>query len=227
MIADGAKLLTSAAEHPQTQTDQARCPIRPWQRTIKYTLDVFGSFLLLVLLSPLIVLAALSIKIHDGGPVIYRRRVVGLKGEFDAFKLRTMCVNADDVLQQTPHLRTEFEQNFKLKSDPRITLVGRILRKFSIDELPQLFNVLKGQMSLVGPRMVNPAELEKFEASRWIFAQMKPGMTGYWQVYGRQEVSYSKRVNMETFYVENWSLLLDLKILLRTPFTVLRGTGAY
>jgi len=220
-------LLTSAAEHPQTKADQVRCSIRPWQRSVKRTLDVFGSFLLLVLLSPVIVLAALFIKIHDGGPVIYRRRVVGLKGEFDAFKLRSMCVNADDVLQQSPHLRTEFELNFKLKTDPRITPVGRVLRKFSIDELPQLVNVLRGQMSLVGPRMINPAELEKFEGSRWIFAYMKPGITGYWQVYGRQEVSYSKRVNMETFYVENFSLLLDLKILLRTPFTVLRGTGAY
>jgi len=209
------------------QESNARSPIRPWQRTVKRALDVFGSFFLLVLLSPVIVLAALFIKIHDGGPVIYRRRVVGLKGEFGAFKLRTMCMNADEVLQQSPHLRTEFELNFKLKTDPRITPVGRVLRKFSIDELPQLVNVLRGQMSLVGPRMVNPAELEKFEGSRWIFAYMKPGITGYWQVYGRQEVSYSKRVNMETFYVENWSLLLDLKILLRTPFKVLRGTGAY
>ena len=220
-------MLTSAAERPQTQTDHARAPIRPWQRIVKRTLDVAGSFFLLVLLSPIVALAALFIKFHDGGPVIYRRRVAGLKGEFDAFKLRSMCVNADDVLRQNPHLRTEFELNFKLKTDPRITPVGRVLRKFSIDELPQLLNVLRGQMSLVGPRMINPAELEKFEGSRWIFAHMKPGITGYWQVYGRQEVSYSKRVNMETFYVENWSLLLDLKILLRTPFTALRGTGAY
>ena len=218
---------TSTAERFRLQESNARSPIRPWQRTVKRTLDVFGSFLLLVLLSPVIVLAALFIKIHDGGPVIYRRRVVGLKGEFDAFKLRSMCMNADEVLQQSPHLRTEFELNFKLKTDPRITPIGRVLRKFSIDELPQLLNVLRGQMSLVGPRMINPAELEKFEGSRWIFAHMKPGITGYWQVYGRQDVSYSKRVNMETFYVENFSLLLDLKILLRTPFTVLRGTGAY
>ena len=194
---------------------------------MKRTLDVAGSFFLLVLLSPIVALAALFIKFHDGGPVIYRRRVVGLKGEFDAFKLRSMCLNADDVLKQTPHLRAQFEQNFKLKTDPRITPVGRILRKFSIDELPQLFNVLRGQMSLVGPRMITPAELEKFAGSRWLFDQMKPGMTGYWQVYGRQEVSYAKRISMEAFYVENWSLLLDFKILLRTPFTVLRGTGAY
>src|SRR5262249_48213251 len=132
----------------------------PLATHVKRTVDVIGSFFLLVLFSPLIVLAALLIKIHDGRPVIHRRPVVGLKGEFDAFKLRSMCVNADEVLQQSPHLRTEFEQNFKLKTDPRITPVGRVLRKFSIDELPQLANVLKGQMSLVGPRMINPAELE-------------------------------------------------------------------
>jgi len=167
------------------------------------------------------------IKFHDGGPVIYRRRVVGVKGEFDAFKLRSMCINADEVLHRNPALRVEFEQNFKLKNDPRITPVGRVIRKFSLDELPQLVNVFRGDMSLVGPRMIHPAELDKFDNARWIFHHMKPGLTGYWQVSGRQEVSYARRVEMELFYVEHWSLLLDFKILITTPFTVLRGAGAY
>ena len=198
-----------------------------WQRSIKRAIDLFGSSVLLLLLSPVVALIALLIKFYDGGPVIYRRRVVGLTGEFDAFKLRSMCVDADEILRRTPAMRAEFEENFKLKSDPRITPVGRVIRKFSLDELPQLVNVLRGDMSLVGPRMITPAELKRFDDVRWIFHSMKPGMTGYWQVYGRQEVSYAQRVEMELFYVEHWSLLLDFKILLTTPLTVLRGAGAY
>lgn len=190
-------------------------------------MDVLGSGLLLLLLAPVIAVIALLIKLHDGGPVIYRRRVVGLRGEFDAFKLRSMRVDADELLRRDPALRAEFQQNFKLKNDPRITPVGRILRKFSLDELPQLVNVFRGQMSLVGPRMIAPAELKKFAGSGWIFHHMKPGLTGYWQVYGRQEVSYARRVEMELFYVEHWSLLLDCKILMTTPLAVLRGAGAY
>ena len=201
--------------------------ISNWQRTIKRAVDLFGSGLLLLVFSPVIVLIALCIKAHDGGPIIYRRRVVGLNGEFDAFKLRSMCMDADDVLSSRPDLQAEYRQNFKLKNDPRITPVGRVIRKFSLDELPQLVNVFRGDMSLVGPRMITPTELEKFNNVRWIFRQVKPGMTGYWQVYGRQEVSYARRVEMELFYVEHWSLLLDFKILLTTPLTVLRGAGAY
>jgi len=177
--------------------------------------------------APVIAVIALLIKFYDGGPVIYRRRVVGPKGQFDAFKLRSMRVDADQVLKTDPALRAEFEQNFKLKNDPRITPIGRAIRKLSLDEVPQLLNVLRGEMSLVGPRMIAPEELEKFQEARWIFLHMKPGLTGYWQVFGRQEVSYAKRVEMEIFYVQNWSLLLDLKLLIKTPLRVLRGAGAY
>lgn len=196
-------------------------------RLLKRTLDVVGSAVLLVLSLPIIGVAALLIKWHDGGPIFYRRRVVGPEGEFDAVKLRSMRPDADQVLQQEPLLRAEFEQNFKLKTDPRITPVGKVIRRLSLDELPQLLNVLKGQMSLVGPRMITPPELERFEESRWIFRDMKPGLTGYWQVYGRQEVSYARRVQMEVYYAEHWSLLLDCKILIKTPLRVLRGAGAY
>lgn len=210
------------------QKSATRCgPSSTWQRIIKRLMDVFGSGLLLLLLSPVIAVIALLIRLHDGGPVIYRRRVIGLNGEFDAFKLRSMRIDADEVLRHDRALRAEFERNFKLKKDPRTTPVGRIIRKFSLDELPQLINVIRGEMSLVGPRMIAPAELEKFAASGWIFRQMKPGMTGYWQVYGRQEVSYARRIEMELFYVEHWSLLLDCKILITTPLAVIRGAGAY
>lgn len=196
-------------------------------RVLKRLLDLIASAVLLLLFLPVLALIGWLVKRHDGGPIFYRRRVVGPKGEFDAFKLRSMCLDADEVLRRDPNLRAEFERNFKLKTDPRITPVGKVIRRLSLDELPQLFNVLKGEMSLVGPRMITLQELEKFADARWIFQNMKPGLTGYWQVYGRQEVSYARRVEMELYYAQHWSLLLDCKILMKTPLRVLRGAGAY
>jgi lipopolysaccharide/colanic/teichoic acid biosynthesis glycosyltransferase len=196
-------------------------------RIVKRVLDVCVSGALLILLFPFIAVLAFLIKCQDGGPVLYRRRVVGPKGAFDAFKLRSMRVDADEVLQRDPALLQEFEVNFKLKTDPRVTALGATLRKASLDELPQLWNVLKGQMSLVGPRMISPSELEKYGSAGWIFGRVKPGLTGYWQIQGRQQVSYDQRVEMDLFYVKNWSLLLDVKILVKTPIRVVRGAGAY
>lgn len=183
--------------------------------------------MLLVLFAPVIVLCALLIKLQDRGPVFHRRRVVGPSGEFDAFKLRSMCPDADAILKQNPGLRREFERNSKLKTDPRVTAVGAVLRKMSLDELPQLWNVLRGEMSLVGPRMITPEELKRYGDAGWIFRVTKPGITGFWQVQGRQEVSFEQRIQMDLFYVQNWSLRLDCNILLRTPLVVLRGVGAY
>jgi undecaprenyl-phosphate galactose phosphotransferase len=136
-----------------------------------------------------------------------------------------MCVDADEILRRDQELRRQFEINFKLKHDPRVTAVGATLRKSGLDELPQLWNVFKGEMSLVGPRMITPAELKKYGEAGWIFNFMKPGLTGYWQVQGNQEAGYDRRVNMDLFYVENWSIWFDLKILMRTPLRVLRGSG--
>ena len=194
---------------------------------MKRLLDVVGAAFLLVLLAPVIVACALLIKLQDGGPVFHRRRVVGCDGEFDAFKLRTMCQQADAILQQDASLRREFELNSKLRNDPRITRIGAVLRKLSLDECPQLWNVLRGEMSLVGPRMITAEELKKYGEAGWIFRATKPGLTGFWQVQGRQEVSFEQRVQMDLFYVQNWSLGLDCKILLRTPWVVVRGVGAY
>ncbi len=216
----------SAVESVESQNRQSQRVTRSG-RALKRALDITGSFIMLVCLSPLIVALGLIVKFQDGGPVFHRRRVVGPKGEFDAFKLRSMRVDADEILERNSELRKEFEVNYKLKNDPRITPIGSFIRKGSLDELPQLWNVLMGQMSLVGPRMVTPAELEKFGEARWIFNAMKPGLTGYWQVEGRQQVSYSERVAMDLYYVENWSLGLDLKIMLKTPVRVFRGAGAY
>jgi exopolysaccharide production protein ExoY len=201
--------------------------VRNKTRVFKRLIDIVGSLLLLTLSAPLIAVCALLIKWQDGGAAFYRRRVVGPNGEFDAFKLRTMRPDADAILQQSPNLRREFELNSKVRNDPRITALGGWLRKLSLDECPQLWNVLRGEMSLVGPRMITLDELKRYGEADWIFHATKPGLTGFWQVQGRQEIPFEQRVQMDLFYVQNWSLGLDCKILLRTPLVVFRGVGAY
>jgi lipopolysaccharide/colanic/teichoic acid biosynthesis glycosyltransferase len=196
-------------------------------RLIKRVLDLGGALSLLILLSPVIAVCALLVKLQDGGPAFYRRRVVGPDGEFDAFKLRTMHMNAEAVLERDLEMKREFAVNSKLRHDPRITRVGAVLRKLSLDELPQLWNVLRGEMSLVGPRMITPEELTRYGDAAWIFRTTRPGLTGFWQVQGRQEVPFDERVKMDLYYVQNWSLRLDCQILLRTPLVVIRGVGAY
>ncbi len=198
-----------------------------FQTALKAALDFLAAGTLVMLLSPLLLLIACIIRFQDGGKVIYRRRVFGPKGEFDAYKFRTMRMGADDVLAADTNLKAIFERNFKLADDPRVTSVGFVLRKYSLDELPQLFNVLKGEMSLVGPRMITVAELKRYGEYGDIFYKIKPGLTGYWQVNGRQRVSYDERVQMDMRYVEKWSLLLDLRILCKTPLKVIMGDGAY
>ena len=215
----------SAAVKAQNLVRKGRLTLTRWDRTLKRSIDLVGASILLVLSVPVIFLLALRIKLHDGGPAFFRRSVVGPRGEFDAFKLRTMRVDADEALQRDASLRRQFEVNFKLKNDPRITSIGARLRRTGLDELPQLWNVLKGEMSLVGPRMITPIELKKYGAAGWIFAEMKPGLTGYWQTSGVQQAGYDRRIEMDLFYVENWSLLFDLKILIKTPARVLRGSG--
>jgi lipopolysaccharide/colanic/teichoic acid biosynthesis glycosyltransferase len=214
-----------AATKAQDVVRNQRLPLAKWNRVLKRSIDFFGASLLLALSAPVMCILALRIKLHDGGPAFFRRRVVGLNGEFDAFKLRTMRTDADELLSRDADLRRQFEVNFKLKDDPRVTTVGEALRRTGLDELPQLWNVFKGEMSLVGPRMITPAELKKYGEAGWIFAAMKPGLTGYWQIGGYQQAGYDRRVKMDLFYVENWSLLFDLKILIKTPIRVLRGSG--
>jgi len=197
------------------------------QQFFKRMLDVTISIILIVLLSPLFVLISFLVILEDGWPVIYRRRVVGQAGDFDAYKVRSMRKDADAILASNPALKQEFERNFKLKHDPRVTRVGSILRKLSLDELPQLFNVLTGEMSLVGPRMICRAELEKYGSHRQLLLTVKPGLTGYWQVNGRQQLDYDERVRMDLHYVEHWTIGMDMKILVRTPYAVLKREGAY
>jgi exopolysaccharide production protein ExoY len=214
-----------AATQPEPIAPRRRPEITRWNRTLKRAVDLSVAAVALVFAAPLIAILALRIMLHDGGPAFYRRRVVGLKGEFDAFKLRTMRVDADEVLRADPELLRQFEVNFKLRHDPRVTSVGVVLRRTGADELPQLWNVFKGEMSLVGPRMITAAELKKYREASWIFECMKPGLTGHWQVHGDPTAGYDRRISMDRFYAENWSLLFDLKILMRTPARVLRGSG--
>jgi lipopolysaccharide/colanic/teichoic acid biosynthesis glycosyltransferase len=198
-----------------------------YERALKRIIDTAGAMVLLVVSSPLLIGLALLIRFCDGAPVIYRRRVVGTAGEFDAFKFRTMCRDADAILAADPILYQAFTQKHKLKSDPRVTKLGSVVRKYSLDELPQLFNVLFGQMSLVGPRMITVPELQKYGKYQKLLLTMKPGITGYWQVHGRQDVSYAERVHMDVHYIAHWRVRTDLEILVLTPLRVLGGKGAY
>jgi lipopolysaccharide/colanic/teichoic acid biosynthesis glycosyltransferase len=190
------------------------------QRFFKDGIDLIGAGFLVIVLMPLFVLLSLIVLVDDGRPVIYRRRVVGTKGEFDAFKFRSMKRDAEAILARDPTLKAKFEQNFKLENDPRLTWSGLFLRKLSLDEL-------KVQMSLVGPRMISLAELEKYGSHKELLFTVKPGLTGYWQVNGRQAVGYEERVRMDLHYINNWSLAMDLKILFKTPYAVLKREGAY
>jgi lipopolysaccharide/colanic/teichoic acid biosynthesis glycosyltransferase len=214
---------SSTAGRLELSEQERRLPLLHSARVIKRIIDVCGAALLLLFSSPLILVFACLIKLEDGGPVLFRRKVLGPSGAFDAFKLRSMRVDAEQILEQNAQLRQQFQINFKLKNDPRVTRVGAVMRRFSIDELPQLWNVLRGEMSLVGPRMISPAELEKFGDAGWIFNCVKPGLTGHWQLNGRRELGYEDRVKKELWYTQNRSLGLDLKILLKTPLRVLRG----
>lgn len=198
-----------------------------WKLAVKRITDVVGSSIALLIASPVMLTIALLVKLQDGGKVFYRRRVVGGNGEFDAFKFRSMRADADEILKKNAEMRRTFEQNYKLKEDPRVTPLGARLRKHSLDELPQLFNVLLGQMTLVGPRMITAPELAKYGPNARLLLSVKPGLTGYWQVCGRQQVGYEERVKMDMYYIENWSLGMDLSILLRTPLKVLKGEGAF
>ena len=214
-----------AAERLQSDGDAKHLSSRT--NFAKRLIDICGAVVLLAVSFPLILIFACLIKLQDGGPVFHRRRVVGPGGLFDAFKLRSMRVDADAVLIRDARLREKYSVNFKLKEDPRVTRLGALMRRYSIDELPQLWNVLRGQMSLVGPRMISPAELEKFGNAAWIFSHVKPGLTGHWQTRGNHEAGYAERVRMELWYVERRSLALDLAILLKTPMRVVRGPGGH
>jgi exopolysaccharide biosynthesis polyprenyl glycosylphosphotransferase len=192
----------------------------------KTLLDYVIASIALVVLLPCFAILAILIKLDSPGPILYRRRVVGQgKQEFDAFKFRTMHVDGDRQL--TAGQQQELESYGKLKHDPRVTRVGAFLRRYSLDELPQLLNVLHGEMSLIGPRMITLRELEKFGKWQHNLATVKPGLTGLWQVSGRSDLSYEDRVRLDMHYIRNHSIWLDLQILFQTIPALLLGRGAY
>jgi exopolysaccharide biosynthesis polyprenyl glycosylphosphotransferase len=195
---------------------------------MKFVLDYVIALSALILIVPLLLGLALAVKLDSPGPVVYRRRVMGVNGkQFDAYKFRTMYVNGDEILNAHPRLKAELARNHKLKDDPRITRIGKFLRKYSLDELPQLFNVFKREMSLVGPRMISPKEMEEYNQWGINLLTVKPGITGLWQVSGRSDVSYEERVRLDMYYVRNWTIWLDLQILMQTPWAVIKSRGAY
>jgi exopolysaccharide biosynthesis polyprenyl glycosylphosphotransferase len=199
------------------------------QLVAKRWIDLCGSVILLFVLSPILLIVAALIKLDSPGPVFFRQERVGLyKRRFRLIKFRTMVDGADRQQQVLEHLNEAAGPVFKIREDPRITRLGKFLRRFSIDELPQLLNVLKGEMSLVGPRPLPVRDVERI-AVQWHKRRlsMKPGLTCLWQVNGRSNVSFDHWVLMDLAYIDKWSLALDLKILLKTIPAVLKGAGAY
>lgn len=204
---------------------------RPLSRFAKRAFDVVGASALVVLLSPLF--AALWFAVRQSGPgVFFGHERVGFRGKtFKCYKFRSMVPNAQELLKELlatdPEAKAEWDREFKLKNDPRITSIGHFLRKTSLDELPQLWNVLKGDMSLVGPRPVIQEEVERYGENARHYLEAKPGMTGLWQVSGRNDLDYESRVQLDSWYVENWSMWTDFVILMRTVAVVLGRQGAY
>jgi undecaprenyl-phosphate galactose phosphotransferase len=197
----------------------------------KRAFDIVGTVFLGLLLSPLILAIIALIRI-EGQPVLFWHKRIGRNGRsFHCVKFRTMVRDAEHVLRhllnEHPELRHEWTKNFKLRNDPRITMTGRVLRLTSLDELPQLWNVLRGEMSLVGPRPIVRAELLRYGRNASRYLAVKPGLTGLWQVKGRSDTTYRRRVAMDKFYVRNQGILLDIYILAATPAAVLRRNGAY
>lgn len=195
----------------------------------KSALDYSLILLALPMLLPLFAILAVMVKLDSPGPIFYRRKVLGVGGRpFDAFKFRTMYVNGNAILDQHPELKAELERTHKLKNDPRITPIGKFLRRTSLDELPQLINVLLGQMSLVGPRMISPSEHELYGRMKLNLLTVKPGLTGMWQVSGRSDLSYDDRVRLDMVYIRNYSIWTDIQILFfQTLPAVTKGRGAY
>lgn len=204
----------------------------PASRVVKRAVDLFAVIAGSVILLPLAAIIAALIKMTSAGPIFYRQTRLGRGGaQFEAWKFRSMVANANQVLDKYLHhdarLRDEWQQTQKLRNDPRITPIGRFLRRTSLDELPQLWNILVGDMSLVGPRPIVQSEIQRYGDGFALYRKVTPGLTGLWQVSGRNRVSYEERVNFDTYYIRNWSPWLDLYILARTVAAVLLARGAY
>jgi Undecaprenyl-phosphate galactose phosphotransferase WbaP len=203
-----------------------------WNLAIKRFLDLLLVSVGGLIILPFLLLIALAVKITSPGPVLYGHRRLGLNGKyFKAYKFRSMIMDAEkkleSVLAADPRLKEEWEATHKLKDDPRVTKIGSILRRTSFDEFPQLLNILKGEMSLVGPRPVTDPEIEKYGENAKRILSATPGLTGLWQVSGRSDTNYAERVSYDLYYIQSWSVWLDFWILYRTPGAIFKGKGAY
>lgn len=195
---------------------------------MKRVLDVIVASIGLVILSPVFLLLAILIKVNSKGSVFFAHTRIGKDGKkFKMYKFRTMYENAEEMIKNfSPEQKKEWEENYKLKEDPRITSIGKILRKTSLDELPQIINIIKGDLSIIGPRPVIDRELEKYGESKEKFLSITPGLTGYWQANGRSETTYKQRMKMELYYVDHISLRLDLQIFFKTFVSIFKREGA-
>ena len=203
-------------------------------KILKRCLDILFSFFLIIFLIPLFLIIGIVIKFNSKGSIIYSQKRIGKKNKpFACYKFRTMHPQAKyllkKILLQNPNFRNEFENTRKITNDPRITNIGKFLRFTSLDELPQIFNVLKGDMTFIGPRPIVKSEIKKYGKNFKKAFSVKPGISGLWQVSGRNKLSYNKRIELDTFYSENMTLLLDIKIFIKTIFIILFpfGKGAY
>jgi lipopolysaccharide/colanic/teichoic acid biosynthesis glycosyltransferase len=189
--------------------------------------DILLSLLALMVTAPLMLAVAIAVKLESEGPILYVSDRIGKRGRvFLCFKFRTMVNNADNMKKDLTALNERDGILFKVSNDPRVTRLGRFLRKYSLDELPQFLNVLRGEMSIVGPRPPIASEVEKYELEHFRRLEVLPGLTGLWQVQARHDPSFAKYIALDTAYVENWSFWLDLRILVQTANVVVRGTGA-
>jgi undecaprenyl-phosphate galactose phosphotransferase len=213
------------------QSDTTRTNSVPSTMTTKKIFDFVMAVLLLIFFAPVLLILMALVKI-DGGPAFFGHKRIGQDGKtFRCWKFRSMVTNADEVLKRVletdPDARAEWARDFKLRNDPRVTPIGRFLRKSSLDELPQIFNVLTGEMSLVGPRPIVTAEIDRYGTAFIDYMACRPGITGLWQVSGRNDVDYASRVAFDQRYAQTWSFARDVNILFRTVIVVARRSGAY
>ncbi|KGD96350.1 sugar transferase [Rhizobium sp. YS-1r] len=225
------KSATRSAGSPFSSPDQADLAF-PTGGLAKRTFDITAAALALILFSPIFLMIAALVKFSDNGPVFYGHRRIGHNGRsFRCLKFRTMAVNGDEVLRNylnaNPQAAEEWRATRKLKVDPRVTVVGTVLRKLSLDELPQLINIFRGEMSVVGPRPVVDEELNLYDSFAAYYLRTRPGLTGLWQISGRNDVSYETRIAFDTQYVQNWSLLGDFAIIAKTIPAVCLARGSY
>lgn len=197
-------------------------------RGVKRIVDIVLGCIGLVVLSPIFLLLAICIKTDSKGPVIFAHKRIGKNGkEFKMYKFRSMYENAEEMIENfSEEQKREWDENFKLENDPRITKIGHFLRKTSLDELPQIVNIIKGDLSIIGPRPVIGEELEKYGENKEKFLSITPGLTGYWQANGRSNTTYEERMQMELYYIDNQSLWLDIKIFFKTIISVIKKEGA-